>query len=64
AFGEPVPVTDLQATPEHAGMLLDQTLWPTISDEYRKLRATPGLVAGGLAAAGIGYALYRRRHHR
>ncbi|MCW2784217.1 MAG: 1-acyl-sn-glycerol-3-phosphate acyltransferase, partial [Marmoricola sp.] len=42
AFGEPVPVTDLQATPEHAGMLLDQTLWPTISDEYRKLRATPG----------------------
>ncbi|RNL77700.1 lysophospholipid acyltransferase family protein [Nocardioides marmorisolisilvae] len=59
-FGEPVPVTDLQATPEHAGMLLDQTVWPTISEEYAKLRNTPGLIAGGLAAAGIGYALYRR----
>ncbi|MFL6174253.1 MAG: lysophospholipid acyltransferase family protein [Marmoricola sp.] len=59
-FGEPVPVTDLQATPEHAGMLLDQTVWPTVSEEYQNLRNTPGLIAGGLAAAGIGYALYRR----
>ena len=59
-FGEPIPVTDLEATPEHAGMLLDQSVWPTISEEYQKLRNTPGLVAGGLAAAGIGYALYRR----
>jgi len=59
-FGEPIPVTDLQATPEHAGMLLEQTVWPTISEEYQKLRNTPGLIAGGLAAAGIGYALYRR----
>ncbi|MCW2755977.1 MAG: 1-acyl-sn-glycerol-3-phosphate acyltransferase [Marmoricola sp.] len=60
-FGEPIPVTDLEPTPEHAGMLLDQTVWPTISEEYRQLRNTPGLIAGGLAAAGIGYALYRRR---
>lgn len=62
-FGEPIPVTDLTPTPEHAGMLLDQTLWPTVSEEYQKLRNTPGLIAGGLAAAGIGYALYRRRKH-
>ncbi|HET6152744.1 MAG TPA: lysophospholipid acyltransferase family protein [Marmoricola sp.] len=61
-FGEPIPVTDLDATPEHAGMLLDQTVWPTVSEEYQKLRNTPGLIAGGLAAAGIGYAIYRRRH--
>lgn len=60
-FGEPVPVTDLQATPEHAALLLDQTVWPTVSEEYQKLRNTPGLIAGGLAAAGVGYALYRRR---
>lgn len=59
-FGEPVPVTDLTPGPEHAGMLLDQTVWPTVSEEYAKLRNTPGLIAGGLAAAGIGYALYRR----
>ncbi len=62
-FGEPIPVTDLTPTPEHAAMLLDQTLWPTVSEEYQKLRNTPGLIAGGLAAAGIGYALYRRRKH-
>ena len=62
AFGEPVPVTDLSPTPEHAGMLLDQTLWPTVSDEYHRLRASPGAIAAGLAAVGIGYAL--RRHRR
>jgi len=61
AFGEPVPVTDLSPTPEHAGLLLDQTLWPTVSDEYHRLRASPGLVAASLAALGIGYALRRRR---
>ncbi len=63
-FGEPIPVTDLEPTPEHAGMLLDQTVWPTISEEYQQLRNTPGLIAGGLAAAGIGYALYRRSKKR
>jgi 1-acyl-sn-glycerol-3-phosphate acyltransferase len=61
AFGEPVPVTDLSPTPEHAGLLLDQTLWPTVSEEYHRLRATPGAVAAGLAAVGIGYAVLRRR---
>ena len=61
AFGEPVPVTDLSPTPEHAGLLLDQTVWPAISDDYHRLRASPGLVAAGLAAAGIGYAILRRR---
>ena len=59
-FGEPIPVTDLTPGPEHAGLLLDQTVWPTVSEEYQKLRNTPGLIASGLAAAGIGYALYRR----
>jgi 1-acyl-sn-glycerol-3-phosphate acyltransferase len=64
AFGEAIPMTDLSPTPEHAGMLLDQTLWPTISEDYQELRNTPGLVAGGLAAAAAGYALYRRRNKR
>jgi 1-acyl-sn-glycerol-3-phosphate acyltransferase len=64
AFGEPVPVTDLSPTPEHAGMLLDQTVWPTISEDYHRLRAAPGLIAAGLAAAGIGYAIHRRRRTR
>jgi 1-acyl-sn-glycerol-3-phosphate acyltransferase len=63
-FGEPVPVTDLTPGPEHAGLLLDQPVWPPVSDEYEKLRSTPGLVASGLAAVGLGYALYRRRKRR
>jgi 1-acyl-sn-glycerol-3-phosphate acyltransferase len=63
AFGTPVPVTDLSATPEHAGLLLDQTLWPSITDEYHRLRATPGVVAAGVAAAGLGYAILRRRRN-
>jgi 1-acyl-sn-glycerol-3-phosphate acyltransferase len=62
AFGDPVPVTDLSPTPEHAGLLLEQTVWPTISEDYHRLRARPGLVAAGLAALGIGYAIHRRRH--
>jgi 1-acyl-sn-glycerol-3-phosphate acyltransferase len=62
AFGEPVPVTDLSATPEHAGLLLDQTVWPTVSEEYQRLRVAPGFAAAGLAALGIGYAVHRRRN--
>lgn len=61
AFGEPVPVTDLSPTPEHAGLLLEQTVWPSISEDYHRLRARPGVVAAGFAALGVGYALHRRR---
>jgi 1-acyl-sn-glycerol-3-phosphate acyltransferase len=61
AFGAPIPVHDLEATQEAAGAVLNDELWPQVQEEYRKLRARPGLIAAGLAAAGIGVALSRRR---
>jgi len=61
SFGEPIPVTDLQATPEDAGRLIEEAVWPAINEDYRRLRTAPGLIAGGLAALGIGYAVHRFR---
>ena len=63
AFGEPVPVHEVPATPEAAAELLDDELWPKVSGEFSRLRAHPGLIAAGLAAAGIGagVAVKRRR---
>ncbi|MET0525255.1 MAG: lysophospholipid acyltransferase family protein [Nocardioides sp.] len=61
SFGEPIPVSDLQATPEDAGRLIDETVWPVITEDYRRLRSRPGLIAGGLAAVGLGYAVHRFR---
>jgi 1-acyl-sn-glycerol-3-phosphate acyltransferase len=64
AFGEPIPVAELPATPDAARVLLTDALWPTVEQEYRRLRARPGLIAAGLAAAGIGIAVRQRRKRR
>ena len=61
AFGEPIPVHDLQVTQEVAGAVLNDELWPQVQEEYRQLRARPGLIAAGIAAAGLGVALHQRR---
>jgi 1-acyl-sn-glycerol-3-phosphate acyltransferase len=61
SFGVPIPVTDLEATPEDAVRLIDEAVWPVITEDYRRLRARPGLIAGGVAALGIGYAVRRFR---
>jgi 1-acyl-sn-glycerol-3-phosphate acyltransferase len=61
AFSEPIPVSDIAATPEGAGQLVDELLWPEVEGEYRRLRARPGLIAAGLAALGIGGVLLGRR---
>jgi len=62
SFGDPIPVTDLVATPEVVGAFTQQTVWPQISEEYHRLRARPGVVVAVLAALGLGYAV--RRHRR
>jgi 1-acyl-sn-glycerol-3-phosphate acyltransferase len=66
AFSEPIPVSDLAATPDAAATLISDTLWPEVEGEYRRLRARPTLIAAGLAAIGIGGGLlaHRRRRRR
>jgi 1-acyl-sn-glycerol-3-phosphate acyltransferase len=61
SFGEPIDVAGREATPEAAAELLDRTLWPTISEDYRRLRTGPGLVAAAVAAAGLGLLVRWRR---
>ena len=61
AFGEPVPVDQLRATPEDAGKVITEDVWPTINEEYARLRARPGLIVAGLTAAGVVYAIRRAR---
>ena len=64
AFSEPIPVSDLAATPDAAATLISDTLWPEIEGEYRRLRARPTLIAAGLAALGIGGGLLARNRRR
>jgi 1-acyl-sn-glycerol-3-phosphate acyltransferase len=64
AFGEPVAVTGLSPTPEAAGELIDEAVWPEITEAYRGLRSRPGLIAAGVAAVGLGIAIQRTRSKR
>jgi 1-acyl-sn-glycerol-3-phosphate acyltransferase len=57
AFSEPIAVDDVDPTPEGAGELMGERLWPEVEEEYSRLRARPGVIAAGLAAAGIGAGL-------
>ncbi|MDQ3572121.1 MAG: 1-acyl-sn-glycerol-3-phosphate acyltransferase [Actinomycetota bacterium] len=61
AFGPRIPVDRMPATPEAAGEVLDDRLWPTVEAEFGRLRAHPGLIAAGLAAVGIGAGIAVRR---
>jgi 1-acyl-sn-glycerol-3-phosphate acyltransferase len=61
AFSEPIPVSELTASPEGAAELVEEMLWPEVEGEFRRLQARPTLVAAGLAALGLGGLLLRRR---
>lgn len=52
AFAEPVAAIALEATPEGAAALTE-TVWPEVESQFRRLRSRPGLIAAGLAAAGL-----------
>jgi 1-acyl-sn-glycerol-3-phosphate acyltransferase len=64
AFAEPIPVAELTASPEEAARLVEQLLWPEVEEEFRRLRARPGLIAAALAALGIGGGLLLRRRRK
>lgn len=62
SFAEPIPVSALRATPEDAASLIDDAVWPAVTADYRRLKARPGVIAAGVAAVGLGYAVHRFRH--
>jgi 1-acyl-sn-glycerol-3-phosphate acyltransferase len=64
AFAEPIPVSELPPTPEGAGELIESKVWPEVESEFGRLRARPGLIAAGLAAAGLGAGLAVRARRR
>jgi 1-acyl-sn-glycerol-3-phosphate acyltransferase len=64
SFGEPIDVRELEATPEAAADLVEETLWPEVEGQFGRLRARPTLIAAGLAALGIGGGLALRRRRR
>lgn len=62
AFGEPVMVTALDdPTPERAAELVGEQVWPEVERRWSGLRSRPGLIAAGLAAAGLGGLVLQRR---
>jgi 1-acyl-sn-glycerol-3-phosphate acyltransferase len=54
AFSEPIPVEPRDASPEAAGEVVDELVWPAVQEQFGRLRARPGLIAAGLALVGLG----------
>ena len=61
SFGEPIPVDELEPTPETAAEVLSDELWPEVEGQFGRLRTHPGLIAAGLAAVGLGAVVATRR---
>lgn len=64
SFLEPITPAGLPPEGDPAFELIDRRVWPAVQEEYGRLAATPGVIAAGLAAAGIGAGLVARRQHR
>jgi 1-acyl-sn-glycerol-3-phosphate acyltransferase len=64
AIGEPISPQHIDTSPEAAGKLIEEQLWPEVTREYRRLRDRPGLIVAGLAAVGLAGLAARRRQGR
>jgi 1-acyl-sn-glycerol-3-phosphate acyltransferase len=62
AFGEPVSVEGLEATPEDAAQAIGE-VWPQISEEYTRWQSRPSVIAASVAAVGLGAWIYKHRKH-
>jgi 1-acyl-sn-glycerol-3-phosphate acyltransferase len=61
SFAAPIPAADLPPTPESAGELVEEQVWPEVEREFRGLRSRRGVIAAAAAALGAGLALETRR---
>ena len=61
AFSEPIPVSELEPTPEAAAALLDERLWPEVQGQFRSLLNRRTAAAAALAALGVGAGVAARR---
>jgi 1-acyl-sn-glycerol-3-phosphate acyltransferase len=65
AFGEPIPVSELDATPDEAARVTEEKLWPEVEDRFEGLLSRPGIVVAALTVLGVGGGMaYRRRRRR
>jgi 1-acyl-sn-glycerol-3-phosphate acyltransferase len=64
AFSEPIPVAYLPSTPEAAGELIEERVWPEVQRSWRNLRSRRTAAAALLAALGVGGGLAARRRLR
>jgi 1-acyl-sn-glycerol-3-phosphate acyltransferase len=64
AFGEPIPVTGLEPTPEEAARITSEALWPEVEERFESLVTRPGLIVAALTAVGVGGAVALRRRRR
>jgi 1-acyl-sn-glycerol-3-phosphate acyltransferase len=62
----PAVVSHPSHQPVEVSELIDEQVWPAVREEYGRLRASPGLIAAGLAALGVsgGVVVRRRRAAR
>ena len=57
----PAVIAQPSQQPDDVSRLIDELVWPAVREEYGRLRASPGVIAAGLAAIGVGGGMVARR---